>query len=695
MVAPFRIDGGGTALVFAGVPHGPLLAYAGEGLAPDTDLDALVAAVATGPRENRPDDGADLLTVLPQPGWGFGGEPAVQLDRPARFESAGHEATADAVTFRFRDPLLGLALTLEWGFVPSGLLVTRASLANHGDARVGLLWLAALALPLPSWATRAVETGGRWGGEFAWHEAPLSTGRVEKAARGGRTGFDGAAFAIATDGAAREETGRIVAAHLAWSGNARHFIETLSSGERQLQIGERLEPGEATLAPGEVYATPPALTSFGADGLNGVRRRFHAELRDRSPPLAGPRRVHFNSWEAVYFDLSEPTLLDLADAAADIGAERFVLDDGWFRGRRDDRTSLGDWTVDRHVFPNGLHPLIERVRARGLDFGLWVEPEMVSPDSELHRAHPDWCLHAAGRPRPTQRGQLALDLGRGEVRDHLFVSLDRLLRDHAIAYLKWDHNRDLFPVGSARAQALGFYELVDRLRAAHPRVEIESCASGGGRIDFGVLSRAARVWASDNTDAVERLRLHRAMSVFLPPEVIGAHVGASPNPTTGRRLGMAFRARAALFAHLGVEADPRRMTDRERETLRRHLELYKRHRALIHGGRQSLIDTDDTGVTAQIVVAPDRREALALLARVDQAVAGAAAPVRLPGLDPAARYRVTLPEPWPGRAARQLADPDRWRAGPILSGEALARAGLRLPLVHPETAWLVHLEQVL
>ena len=693
MFEPFRMDGGGATLVFAPAAHGPVLAYAGESLPPDTEIAALVAAVASGPRENRPDDGADKLTILPQQGWGFGCEPAVSLDAPTRFDWAGVEANSDSARFLFRDLLLGLQLELHWRFEASGLLAAEAVLANEGEQAVELRWLAALALPLPSWATVAHEIGGSWSAEFQLFRAPLATGRVEKVGRGGRTGFDGAAYAIVGEASLREEVGRAVAAHLAWSGNARHFTETLPCGARQLQIGEKLNAREIVLTPGEGYTTPTALVAFGAAGLNGVRRCFHAEANDRSP-AAGPRRVHFNTWEAVYFDLSVPALLDLVDAAAAVGAERFVLDDGWFCGRRNDRAGLGDWAVDAHVFPDGLAPLVERVRALGMDFGLWIEPEMVSPDSDLHRAHPDWCLQLAGRPRPTQRHQLVFDLAREDVRDYLFGAIDQLLRDHDIAYLKWDHNRDLFPVPSARAQVLGCYDLLDRVRVAHPTVEIEACASGGARIDYAILSRAARVWASDNTDAVERLRIHRTSSLFLPLGLIGAHVGASPNPTTGRSTGMAFRARIAMFAHLGLEADPRRMTEDERDVLRLHIDLYKRHRALIHGGDQLCIDTDDPGVTAQAVVAADRGEALALLVRIDQATYAASSPVRLPGLDPAARYRVTLPEPWPGRAARHLADPEWWRGRPVMSGAALAASGLRLPLVHPETAWLVHLERV-
>jgi alpha-galactosidase len=493
-----------------------------------------------------------------------------------------------------------------------------------------------------------------------------------------------------------------LAAHLAWSGNARSLVETLPTGERQLQIGEWLAPGECVLGPGDSHATPEALAALSVDGFNGIRRTFHAELRARRRSAAtaeGPRRVHFNSWEAAYFDFDQQRLLDLAEAAASLGAERFILDDGWFRGRRDDRTSLGDWTVDRTRFPDGLWPLIDRVTALGMDFGLWIEPEMVSPDSDLYRLHPNWCLHEEGRGQPTQRAQLVLDLSRPEVVDHLFGTIDLLLSTYPIAALKWDHNRDLFPAASrgkpsARAQTLGIHALLGQVRAAHPHVEIEGCASGGARIDFAVAEQVARVWASDNTDAVERLRIHRAMSLFYPPELIGAHFGASPNPTTSRRLSVAFRARVAMFAHFGIEADPARLAPEEREELARHVADYKKWRALVHSGDQLYADSDDPGVTVEIVVAKDGSEALALCARIDQSVAAVGPLIRLPGLRPNASYAVTLAEPWPLPAAHHLADGDFWLSRPVIDAAVLGQVGLRLPIVHPETAWVLHLERV-
>jgi alpha-galactosidase len=325
-----------------------------------------------------------------------------------------------------------------------------------------------------------------------------------------------------------------------------------------------------------------------------------------------------------------------------------------------------------------------------MDFGLWVEPEMVSPDSDLYRAHPDWCLHTPGRERPTMRGQLALDMARAEVRDYLFARLDSLLREYPIAYLKWDHNRDLFP--SAPGQTEGFYALLDALRAAHPQVEIESCSSGGGRIDFGVLSRCTRVWPSDNNDAIERLRIIPAWSQFLPLEVLGSHVGPSPNPITGRRLAMDFRAKVAVFGHMGVEADPARMSEKERATLAAHIALYKDWRGVLHEGALHRLAHPDPNVMGMMVTHEDR--ALALVAQTAFSPVFDAAPVRLAGLEPETRYRVTLPEPWPPKARHYLASPESWREGLVLSGAALMTHGLALPLTHPETAWLVALEAI-
>lgn len=697
-----RLDGVGLTLVLALAEGGAAdLAYAGPRLPEGEDLAVLAAAGQRGRHESQPDR-PPRPGLLPDRGSGWSGTPALELRREGRrvetdLRFAGRESGAGALAIRFADRLAGVEATLRWRIGAGGVVTAAITLVNTGATPLEVERCASLALPVPARFTQATSFGGRWAAEMQEHRRPIRPEGLRRESAAGKPGFAGAGWLLLHAG---EET---LGATIAWSGDGWLALDAdtpgAADGRAQLLMGAAWDPGEVVLAPGETFETPEALFALAPDAST-LAQAFHDHVRAAILPARaawGPRKVHLNSWEALGFDLSEAALIALAENAAGLGIERFVLDDGWFgakgKGRRDDTTSLGDWTVSPEVLPNGLAPLIGRVQELGMDFGLWVEPEMVSPDSELYRAHPDWCLHAEGRERPTMRGQLVLDLTREAVRDHIFASLDALLREHAIAYLKWDHNRDLFPTGGKRfGQTQGFHALLDRLRAAHPQVEIESCSSGGGRVDMAVLARTHRVWPSDNNDAIERLRIIPAWSRFLPLEVLGSHVGPSPNPITGRRASMDFRAKIAIFGHMGVEADPARMSEHERATLAAHIALYKAWRSVLHAGRLHRLAHPDPHVTGQMVAHED--EALALVARTGFSPVFDAAPIRLAGLEQEARYRVTLPEPWPPKARHYLADPDRWRVGLTLSGAALMTQGLALPLTHPETAWLVALERL-
>jgi alpha-galactosidase len=695
-----RIDGPTTTALVELRAH-PRLIYFGARLGDDVDLASIVVATSTGQRESQADEDPGL-TLLPQSGGPFHGEPAIAIGGLTRFDLFDVERAPDRLTLLFLDKDLDCYVWLSWCMLETGVLSCWTEIDNKGTAVLPLSWFAALSLPLPDWAEEIMQVSGGWGAEFQLSRTPLRTGKIEKVNRTGRSGFDGANYEIVLEEEAKETSGRVLAAHLAWSGNSGGFVESLPTGERHLQLGEWLASGELTLQPGERYRSPEALLAFSAQGLNGVRRAYHAEFRSRQAAAGvglGERKVHFNSWEAVYFDFDEQRMFDLAVQAAAVGAERFVLDDGWFKGRRNDRSSLGDWSVDAERFPRGLRPLISHVAQLGMDFGLWVEPEMISPDSDLYRAHPDWCLHARGSERPTQRKQLVLDLTIPDVREHLFARLSKLLTDLPIAYLKWDHNRDLFPAISsgrpvAREQVLGYYELVDRIRLAHPHVEIEGCASGGGRVDWGLVGRVARFWPSDNTDPLERLRIQQAMSLFYPLEVIGSHVGAAPNPTTGRLHTMAFRARVAMFGHFGVEANPGALSDDERAQLKLHAALYKRYRQLLHSGTLTFGRCADPDVTIATVVAINRTEALALVTRTTQSGTNVGPLIRFPGLASGRRYCVTLLEPWPTYTKERFAELEAWRDQPVFDSEVLEQVGLQLHVVRPETAWLIHLAEV-
>lgn len=702
-----RIDGADrTFAILVNETGAPELLYFGPQLSGSADLAEMAAILQPGQRESLPDHPV-APSLCPTNGFGWMGEPAISgvhdgADGALNWSSADVECTSDSLEVTLRDDRTGLEVRLSyWLDSPSGVLTSRMRLTNHGARPFRLHQAMSVCLPLPAWVKEAVSLSGDWSREGQLARIPLSPGIWSQTNRTGRTGFSGSTL-MAGEPAASDHAGRLIAIHLAWSGNHELSIETLASGRRLAMAGAHLAPGEVVLTTGASYETPEAHLCLSETGFNGVSDAFHPFVRTRIlPDAAGPRavrRVHFNTWEAAYFDVDEASMKEVAAAAAAVGVERFILDDGWFAGRRNDSSSLGDWRADPVRFRHGLGPLIDAVRALGMDFGLWIEPEMVSPDSDLYRAHPDWCLHAPGAPRPGMRHQLWLDMAREEVRDHIFEQISALLSGNAIACIKWDCNRFMFPAVSAGAPAAGrvvrgTYDLMDRLRAAHPSVEIESCASGGARMDLAVLKRASRLWPSDATDALERIRIQRCASLIFPPEIIGAHVGPAPNPVTGRHLPMALRSRIAMFGHMGVEADPRRLSSEDRDTLSAHIALYKRYRPLLHSGRMLRWRTDD-GAEAVISLSPDGGEALCLICRSDTAPEAEAAPVMIPGLATSASYRITLPEPWPAIASRRLHDPAAWRRGRVISADILSQAGLRLPLSDPMTAWLVHLERV-
>jgi alpha-galactosidase len=693
------MDGAAVSIVFAAGPVGaPRLVYLGPLLPPDEDLQTLSTVTAAG-RHGSQADAPQPHGLFPEAGRGGMGRPALSLRCggsavTTNFGAATITSASDKILVQMQDAGNGLAVAIEWQIGAGDLVRACVTLTNTGTALVAVDNLASLVLPLPRWASHATHFSGRWAGEMQMTTAAIEGARGSTS-RGGRPGFGGGNWLLVHAAAAATDTGHMVGLHLGWNGDHDQLIERDADGSACVHMGCRLDFDEIRLAPGDSFRTPDAFFAFGGTGRNGVRAAFHAHLRaDVLPSRAGwgVRKVHLNSWEALGFEIDEQKVIALVAAAAALGVERFVLDDGWFNGRRDDTTSLGDWTPDSDRFPDGLAAVVDCCAAHGLDFGLWVEPEMVNLESALYRAHPDWCLHIPLGPRRTQRHQLVLDLTRAEVADHVFSTLDALLNAHPIAYLKWDHNRELFPLnGKGHAQALALLAVLDRLRAAHPRIEIESCASGGGRIDFATLARCQRVWVSDNTDPIERLRINAAWSQFLPPEIIGSHVGPSPNPITGRNTAMDFRAKVAFLGHMGVEADPATMRAKERAVLAAHIALYKQWRDILHTGVQREIDFRAPGLFGAMVVSVDGSRAVALAARCDFAADYLAEPVRLNGLDQLASYRVTLLEPWPDCAGRRLPNAELWRSGVRVSGRALAETGLMLPLDLPETAWLIAL----
>ncbi|MFD6566459.1 alpha-galactosidase [Micromonospora profundi] len=644
-------------------------------------------------------DEPPVLSLLPEPSAGWSGRPGLAGHRDGRdWSTAFHLDGLDVddtgqgaagLTVRASDQAAGLSLTIEITLDPHGLLTVRHLLRNDGDGAYELRELTPV-LPVPAVATELLDLTGRWCRERSPQRHQWQYGSWVREGRHGRTGHDATLLLVAGTAGFGFGDGEVWAVHTAWSGDHVTFAERHPTGVSTIGGGELLAPGEIRLAPGESYTTPLLYAVWSDAGLDGLSDVLHTHLRARPGHPRSPRPVTLNVWEAVYFDHDLDRLRALADRAAQIGVERFVLDDGWFRGRRDDTAGLGDWYVDESVWPDGLQPLIDHVTGRGLQFGLWVEPEMVNPDSDLFRAHADWLLAVPGRLPPAWRNQQVLDLARPEAYDYLLERLDALLTAHpGIGYLKWDHNRDLTEAGhdgrpGVHGQTVAVYRLLDELRSRHPDVEIESCSSGGARVDLAILARTDRVWASDCNDALERLSIQRWTGLLLPPELVGTHIGPDRSHTTRRVHDLGFRAATALFGHSGIEWDIASISAADQTELAAWVALHKRLRPLLHTGRVVRVDHPDPAVWAHGVVAHDKTRAVYAVARLATSVAQIPGAVRLPGLDPARRYLVRPAPDVPTPASFNLRPPTWLDAGVTLSGAALARIGVQLPALHPE-----------
>lgn len=571
-----------------------------------------------------------------------------------------------------------------------GVLGLQVGVTNRG---LGPLTVgrAAAVLPIPARASELLDFSGVWGRERRPIRRPLEHGVHVREGRHGRGGHDGAFLLAAGTPGFGFGGGEVWALHAAWSGDTELWAESSPLGAAVLGGGELPAPGEIVVAPGERYVGPWCVAVYSDAGLDGISDRVHPWVRSWST-IDRPRPVTLNTWEAVYFDHSLERLEPFIAAAARVGVERFVLDDGWFTGRRDDRRALGDWAVDAEVWPDGLHPLAQRVTAAGMEFGLWVEPEMISADSALAREHPDWVL---GRPDALEwRFQRVLDLGIPEASAHVFARLSALLSEYPIGYLKWDHNRDLLD-GSSHRQTTAVYALIDRLRAAHPGVEIESCASGGARIDLGMLRRVDRVWPSDTNDPLDRQGIHRWTSLLVPPEHLGAHLGDAHAHLTGRSSDLSFRMATALFGSAGIEGNLAAMSEQDLDAIGAWIAEYTRLRPLLHRGRVVRADSADPAQAVHGVVAHDRSHAVYAVAMLGATASAIAPAVRLPGLDPAARYRVVPFRLGGEPRAVQDAPPPWYAAGGVdLPGAVLGEVGLPMPLLSPQQALVLEVRAV-
>ena len=708
----WRLDSTRQTLVFTSMGDIPSCIYRGMRLPDNEDLAALAA------NQQRPITGATLdeaipLSLCPEEAQGFMGHPGLLLNRldgerllplfklqqvndDKLTEQTPTETTAlplSQLEFISADAALGLRLTHTLRLDPvSEIVVANSRLEltdTHPAQAIRVDWLSTPVLPVPDSSTELLDFAGRWCGEFQPQCKQWQLGIHQRESREGRTSHSHVPLFFSHDRQTNNSQGEVYGWHFGWSGGHRMLAEELVDGRRQVQFGIN-QQSIVLGAERPIVQTPPLYLSYSASGMNTALQAFHDYSRRhviRFPKINTPRPVHYNCWEAIYFDHNPNVLKDIASRAAQLGAERFVLDDGWFKNRNGDHAALGDWTVDHEKYPNGLHELIVHVQHEGMGFGLWVEPEMVNPDSDLYRAYPDWVLGPAHHPAGRQ--QLVLDLSQTAVTDYLFKCLDALLSEHDIEYLKWDHNRVC--LGATPQQTAAFYALLERLRAAHPAVEIESCASGGGRIDFGVLEHTQRVWLSDSNDALERWRIQHEAALFLPPEVTGSHVGPRHCHTSGRVLPMAFRGWVAASRHMGFEMDPRELDAEERATLLQITDWYKANRGWLFAGALHRIDSDDTAVMAEMTVSADGQQFVLFAAQMTTSDRNSTRLLRLNGLQADKFYRLKLlnPEQIAPNLTRSWASPLLTEAGLKLSGQALMQHGISLPVAFPATMWVI------
>ncbi|MFF9040727.1 alpha-galactosidase [Streptomyces sp. NPDC014892] len=556
-----------------------------------------------------------------------------------------YEADGDELRLRFTDD--GLGITLHYR-MRDDVVERWVTLANEGPA-VELLRAdsATWTLPRAEETWRLSQLHGRWAAESRLVRADLTYGEKVIGSRRGHTGHQHLPW-VALDTDATEERGEVYGCALGWSGSWRIAVAQLPDARVQITGGAGYdESGLLRLETGGTFTTPVFAGLWSDAGFGGASRAWHAYQRTYVIPDADQDRpVLFNSWEATEFDISEEQQEALARRAAAIGVELFVVDDGWFGARTSDRAGLGDWTPNPDRFPKGLRPLAERVHSLGMQFGIWVEPEMVNPDSELYRAHPEWAQFQPGRKRTELRNQLVLNLAREDVQEYLWERLDTLLSSAPIDYVKWDFNRcftDAGWPGEPYPQKLwvehvhAFYALLDRLRAAHPGVAFESCSGGGGRIDLGVMARTDQVWTSDNTDPLDRLAIQHGFSQIHPARAMAAWVTDSPNnQLNGRVSSLRFRFVSAMAGVLGVGGDLTEWSEEELAEAREWVELYKGIRPVVQRGDLYRLRPPTGGLSAVQYVHGDEVVVLAWLQA--QHYGEPLAPLRLRGLDPTATY---------------------------------------------------------
>ncbi|MBU5349032.1 alpha-galactosidase [Paenibacillus lautus] len=589
------------------------------------------------------------------------------------------DAEADTLELELFDRASGLTIYLSYTVLNAFDAITR-SVSFRNDSKENITLLRAMSASVDMNHSRydLLHLHGAWARERHVQRRRLSPGMQGIESRRGSSSHNHNPFLALLSEGAGEEHGEVYGFSLVYSGSFSAQVEVDQYETARVTMG--LNPFDFSwlLEPGQSFQTPEAVMVFSAEGLGGMSRRYHKMYRtrlSRGQFRDATRPVLVNNWEATYFNFNADKIEQIASAGRDLGIELFVLDDGWFGKRNDDTTSLGDWVVDKNKLPEGLEDLVKRVRNLDMQFGLWFEPEMISPDSELYRQHPDWCLHVEGRRRTEGRQQLILDFSREEVGDAVADMLRSILQSAPITYVKWDMNRNMTEIGSAalpperqretaHRYMLGLYRVMEQLTTEFPHILFESCSGGGGRYDPGMLYYMPQTWTSDNSDAVSRLKIQYGTSLVYPLSSMGAHVSAVPNHQVFRNTSLRTRGHAAMSGNFGYELDLTAFSEQEKEEVREQVKLYKEIRHLVQfGDFYRLRNPFEGNEAAWTIVSEDRSEAVLYYFRILSEANEPIVWLRTAGLDPEGDYRCV-------------------EDGNIYGGDRLMNAGLAIPAMH-------------
>ena len=573
---------------------------------------------------------------------------------PATYvEDAGE---ADTLEIVLRDQLKNLKVVLLYCAYNTLDVITRAvKIVNEGEAAVVLEKVMSASVDYENADYDLITLPGAWGRERYIERNLIRSGVQSVESRRGASSLQMNPFFALAEPCANEEYGQVYGYNLVYSGNFTAGVEVDQLFKTRAWIGINHHDFSWLLEQGEAFIAPEAVMVYSSQGLGAMSRTYHKLYRTRL--VRGKYRdevrpILANNWEATYFDFNEEKILALAKEAASLGIELLVLDDGWFGKRNDDRSSLGDWFVNKEKLPAGIERLAEKVNAYGIQFGLWFEPEMVSPDSELYREHPDWCIHVPGRKRNECRNQLTLDMSRPEVCDYVVEAVSAILDTANISYVKWDMNRHMSELGSAGLMAerqkemphrymLGLYSVMERIVSSHPNVLFESCSSGGGRFDPGMLYYMPQTWTSDNSDAVDRLYIQYGTSLAYPISAMGAHVSAVPNHQVGRVTSLKMRGDVAMSGNFGYELDLTRFSEQEKEQVRAQIAQYKELRTFIQRGDMYRLENPFEGnEAAWMFISEDGKDIFAAYFRILSKVNQGIARMRFKALNPDAIYEV-------------------------------------------------------